>query len=169
MRCATVLVVRVLANCYSELIHPRNPDCSAGIQPVNLPFSKNACRQDAGATSGETFSIAMPLPRELRPAKSGLAKLECAPAASRAASDAGAPGASVAAFHRKCLAGRRERDARPAASGVAARRRRFSRVRDPRGAGAARRVLRGMHELLRSRRAGVACFPLRLTERFLAP
>src|ERR1700739_503734 len=97
MRWATVLVVRVLGNGYSELIQSRKSLCRAGFQPTKLPSSKNAGRQDAGATS----NIAAPLPREWLQAKSGPAKLGCAPAASRAASDAIVPGASVGAFHRR--------------------------------------------------------------------
>jgi len=40
MRCATVLVVRVLANGYSGLIHPRKSFRNAGFQPANFPLWK---------------------------------------------------------------------------------------------------------------------------------
>src|SRR5258706_14846618 len=104
MRCATVLVVRVLANGCSELAHPRKLFCCAGFQPAILGLSEMLAgpplsgQQDAGAAS----NIATPLRRERLPKESAPAKAGCAPAASRATSGAGVPGASVAGFRRRC-------------------------------------------------------------------
>jgi hypothetical protein len=40
MRCATILVVRVLANVYSKLVHPRKLFRRAGFQQANFPLPK---------------------------------------------------------------------------------------------------------------------------------
>src|SRR6267378_6695450 len=171
MRCATVLVVRVLANGCSELAHPRKLFCCAGFQPAILALSEMLAallcqgKQDAGAIS----NIATPLRREWLPKESAPAKAECAPAASRATSGAGVLGASVAGFRRRCREDRRERDARPAASDGATRRRRFSRALDRRGAGVARLALRGTRGPRRSRKAAAACFLLRSAKQFREP
>jgi len=173
MRCATVLVVRVLANGCSELAHPRKLFCCAGFQPAILALSEMLA---GPPLSGQTRMPAPPLISQCHYGVNGSqknqppAKAECAPAASRATSGAGVPGASVAGFRRRCRGDRRERDARPAAI----RRRNaakalFAKLRIAEAVALPGWRFEKRRGLRRSRKAAAACFLLRSAKQFREP